>query len=166
MSLEKLNVSVKELSALLGLDDRRVQQLADEGVVTRTERGRYALAESVSGYVAFLRKQVPNSGKPEESFRIEQARLVRAKAEMAEMEAAKQRGELGSVAEMQKTVEGLARSTMEKLRVIPSRLSAQLAATKDEIRCEEMLTEEITQALEQILELADQPATDAEEAAA
>lgn len=47
--------SLKTLSILLDLTERRVQQLAREGVMVRDKRGRYDLIPSIQGYVRYLR---------------------------------------------------------------------------------------------------------------
>jgi phage terminase Nu1 subunit (DNA packaging protein) len=50
-----VGVDVKQLAALLDLDVRRVQQLAEQGIVKKAARGRYLLKESLHGYINFLR---------------------------------------------------------------------------------------------------------------
>ncbi len=42
-----------ELAVVLGIEPRRVQSLAKEGVLERVSRGRYLLAESVRRYIGF-----------------------------------------------------------------------------------------------------------------
>lgn len=81
------------IAGLLDLTERRVQQLVRQGVIPRPERGRYDLVGAVRGYVRFLREQATRAGG-EVDFSAERARLVKAKADLAEMEAALRRGEL------------------------------------------------------------------------
>lgn len=50
------DVGAGELAAILGITDRRVRQLVDEGIFFRTGRGRYPLAESVQAYVEWRLK--------------------------------------------------------------------------------------------------------------
>ena len=47
-------VSAGFLSGLLGITDRRVQQLAAQGVLPKASRGRYPMAGCVRAYVQFL----------------------------------------------------------------------------------------------------------------
>lgn len=49
--------SLQTLSILLDVTERRVQQLADEGIVVRKRQGHYDLVASIQGYVRYLRAQ-------------------------------------------------------------------------------------------------------------
>ena len=40
-----------ELAKLLGITDRHLRNLANEGVIKKTEKGKYLLLESVRGYI-------------------------------------------------------------------------------------------------------------------
>src|SRR4030065_330688 len=46
---------VAVISKLLDLTPRRVQHLANEGVIPRAEKGRYELVPAVRGYIRYLR---------------------------------------------------------------------------------------------------------------
>ena len=50
--------SLRTLSILLDVTERRIQQLAREGVMVRDKRGRYDLIPSIQGYVRYLRAYV------------------------------------------------------------------------------------------------------------
>jgi len=54
-------VSGKNLAKDLGIDERMVRKLFINGIVVRAGRGRYALAESVQGYIEYVRKPAPIS---------------------------------------------------------------------------------------------------------
>ena len=82
------------IARLLDLTERRVQQLARDGVIPRSERGRYDLIGAVRGYVRYLRDQILKDGAATADYGVERARLMRARADLAEMEAAQKRGEL------------------------------------------------------------------------
>lgn len=49
--------SLQTLSVLLDITERRVQQLAGEGIVVRKRQGHYDLVASIQGYVRYLRAQ-------------------------------------------------------------------------------------------------------------
>jgi len=149
MSLEGLQVSVAELAGLLGITERRVQQLADEGCLVKAVRGSYDLAGSVQGYLVFLRKQLPNTGKPTES--AERTRLLKAKAGIAELEEQQRRGELGRVDEMERTAEQEARTALAALLVIGARIGEPLSVLDTPEACEALVDKEIRKACEVIL---------------
>jgi hypothetical protein len=47
----------KTIAPLLDISERRVGQLVNEGIIPKTERGRYELFPVVQGYVKFLRER-------------------------------------------------------------------------------------------------------------
>jgi len=75
-------VSLEALCQVCNITDRRVQQLAKEGVMRRAdERGKYLLIQSVNGYVKSLQDQIRDresaisSGSNYESEKVRKVRL-------------------------------------------------------------------------------------------
>ena len=87
---------IKTIAKLLMLTERRVQQLTKEGVISKEGRGQYELAASVQGYITYLKDRL--AGDSDESgainHREQQARYQKARADLAEMDADEQRGDL------------------------------------------------------------------------
>ena len=75
------------IARLLDLSERRVQQLSREGVIPKAERGQYDLIGSVRGYVRYLRDQALKAQAGAPDYAAERARFIRARADLAEMEA-------------------------------------------------------------------------------
>lgn len=48
------NVATTELAAVLGISARRVQQLAQDGILDTVERGKFELGAAVQAYIRFL----------------------------------------------------------------------------------------------------------------
>ena len=82
------------IARLLDLSERRIQQLSRDGVIPKAERGQYDLVAAVRGYVAYLRDLAVKAQAGAPDFGAERARLIKAKADLAEMEADGRRGEL------------------------------------------------------------------------
>lgn len=82
------------IAKLLDLSERRVQQLSREGVIPKATRGQYDLVGSVRGYVRFLRDQAVKAQAGAPDYASERARFIRARADLAEMEAEEKRGSL------------------------------------------------------------------------
>ena len=128
------------IARLLDLSERRVQQLSREGVIPKAERGRYDLVGAVRGYVAYLRDLAVKAQAGAPDFGVERARLIRAKADLAEMEADGRRGELLPA----ETVEAAWTAVLARLRarllVLPDRLAplcveeTTIAGVRDQIR--------------------------------
>ena len=49
-------VSAARLSAIFGVTDRWLRDLADRGVIAKVGHGKYRLADSVQGYIRFIRE--------------------------------------------------------------------------------------------------------------
>src|SRR3972149_345185 len=91
----KTTYPVDVISKLLDLTPRRVQHLANEGVIPRAEKGRYELVPAVRGYIRYLRdRSVGRDGVVIPDIASERARLTREQADRVAMENAKARGEL------------------------------------------------------------------------
>lgn len=96
---------VDMIAKVLDLSPRRVQQLADEGWVPKASHGQYSLVGSVRGYVRYLKASAHNPKV------TEQTRLLAAKREVQELKAARLRGDLVRVADVEKGLVWLERKT-------------------------------------------------------
>ena len=85
---------ISVITSLLDLSERRVQQLSRAGVIPKAARGRYELIGSVRGYIRHLRDINIKSETGTVDYGTERARLIKAKADLAEMEASQMRGDL------------------------------------------------------------------------
>jgi hypothetical protein len=71
-------VSLEFLSGFCGLTPRRVQQLADEGVMVRSGHGEYLLMTSLREYIKYLQTtRRASSSRAREEILIEQSRKLR-----------------------------------------------------------------------------------------
>lgn len=81
------------IAKLLMLTERRVQQLSAEGVIPKAERGRYELVPAVQGYIRYLKDRSLGADVPGDEYEHKR-RLIKARADLAEMEAAQLAGQL------------------------------------------------------------------------
>lgn len=84
-------VDVNTLCKLFNLTPMRIGQLVKEGAVTKAERGKYDLWESVKGYIRFLQERKHNQhlqdGDEEaENYTTARARKLRAEADLKEIQ--------------------------------------------------------------------------------
>ncbi len=54
-NIDSITVSASVLGELFGVTDRRIRQMAEEGIVTRAAKGRYKLVDSVKNYLLTLK---------------------------------------------------------------------------------------------------------------
>lgn len=113
-ALERLEVDVHALAALLGVNKRWVQKLADEGHIPRpSSRGVYPLAECLRGWIAYkIQKGLAGAGGGKND------ELRAARTEKLRVEIARMRGDLlprAAVGAAWATAIGLIRSGIRNL---------------------------------------------------
>jgi phage terminase Nu1 subunit (DNA packaging protein) len=84
---EQPTVAVNELAEIFLLTPRRVQQLADEGIINRNEHGRYPIWPCVQGYIKYLQQ---NRTANQLNGNEEKIRLLRTQADLNELKLAEQ----------------------------------------------------------------------------
>lgn len=133
-------VTDAELAALVGVSARRIRQLAEAGTLERAERGRYQLGPALRAML----EQASGSGSELQRERI---RKLRADADLAELELAKQRGEVAPLAETEEVWRRFCGLLQANMMQIPRRAVLQLLGCTDESEFKAKLTEEIRLAL-------------------
>jgi len=140
---------VSTIAKLLLLSDRRVQQLANEGVIPKSERGRYELVGAVQGYIRYLQDRSISPGNSGTlDYQAEKARLTKAQADTAEIELAKLRGDLASIADFEKAQAISAATIRTNVMSVPQRVVIRLLGETDETKFKETLKQELALALE------------------
>lgn len=111
------------IARLLDLSERRVQQLSREGVIPKAERGAYDLVGAVRGYVRYLRDLVQKAQGGASDLPTERTRLVKAKADLAELDALQRRGELVPAAETALAWAAVTARLRTRLTALPDKLA-------------------------------------------
>jgi hypothetical protein len=81
MEFKGLSVSARQLGTVLDLTDRRIRQLAEEGVFTRNGRGQYPLIDCVQAYIATVA-----DGTETDDLRQERISLMKAQRRRIELD--------------------------------------------------------------------------------
>ena len=154
-------ISISDLSSLLDITDRRVQQLVDDGIIVKVRHGIYDLEASVRGYVRFLGELIPNKESKDIGVisakmmgEAERARLLSAKADREELELKERRGRLVDREKERRAAFRLGRSLRNSVMNIPARISVELAADTDSNKIYRKLEHELIDALEMVSDLA------------
>jgi phage terminase Nu1 subunit (DNA packaging protein) len=111
------------IAKLLDLSERRVQQLSREGVIPKATRGQYDLIGSVRGYVRYLRDQAARAQAGAPDYASERARFIRARADLAEMEAEQRRGALIAAEDVEAAWIAVLALLRTRLLALPDRLA-------------------------------------------
>jgi phage terminase Nu1 subunit (DNA packaging protein) len=114
------------IARLLDLSERRIQQLSREGVIPKAERGQYDLIGSVRGYVRYLRDQALKAQAGAPDYALERARFIRARADLAEMEAEEKRRSLIAAEQIEAAWIAVLALLRTRLLALPDRLAPQV----------------------------------------
>ena len=68
--MSSIEVTEAELAEYLGLSTRRIRQLFKEGIVIKSQRGKYDLKSSVNKYINSLRDREKNKDENLEKLKI------------------------------------------------------------------------------------------------
>jgi phage terminase Nu1 subunit (DNA packaging protein) len=133
--MKQLSYPANVLARLFNLTERRIQQLAKDGVIVRGERGKYDFIASVRGYIGYLQERSIGRGDGEydESGDIkeERKRLIHAQAEKTESENYKLRGELIPIQLVEECLNEVAVLYGSGVDALPGRLANELAGVND-----------------------------------
>lgn len=147
------------IAKLLDLSNRRVQQLSKEGIIPKTERGRYELVPAVRGYIRYLKERSINPGVV--SFDEVRARKTAAEAEMAELELLQRKGDLIPMQQVVDTWLELIASCRSKMLSMPAKLAPVVAVEDNPAVCKQIVEEQMMEALDEIARWIDDYADDA-----
>ena len=134
----------KVVAAWLGLTERRVRQLRDEGVISEKQPGLYDLQATVTKYITFLRN---GSGKI--NLNDERAGLTRAKREAAEMENKLRMGELHRTQDIEAGLKTVFLNIRGRFLALPAKISPTLASMGGN---QTAIFDELKQAIDEALE--------------
>ena len=141
--------NIQAIAKLLKLSERRIQQLAKEGVIPKAERGKYDLVNSVHGYIDYLKAKAGGEFTAEEVLKNKN-KLLKAKAELAEIDKMKASGELIPKEEVKRTWLELVQKVKQKLLSIPNKVAPVVVTIKSINEIKLILQDKIYEALYEI----------------
>jgi phage terminase Nu1 subunit (DNA packaging protein) len=121
-------ISAADLAAVLGISERRVNQLAAKKILTR-ENGLFDLAENVQAFVGFRERAVA-AEFGETSFRAARTDLYREKAAMAKLDRAEREGKVLDVAEVRRAWITVATVVRNRLLGVAAKLAPRLVGVR------------------------------------
>lgn len=146
-------VDVGRVAQALNLHERRVQQLVKEGL-PREGRGQYDAVKCMLWYVRYLQALIEKkavslapSGAVYASEREERVRLLRADADMREIELAKERSQLVAIEDVEKEMTDLVLTTKARMMAIPPRIAPELLGETSRVMIQAKLEKAFKEAL-------------------
>ncbi len=151
-TISDITVTAKQLGELLGVGDRMVRMLADDGIVTRKSTGRYLLFESTKNYITLLKAQrnglqgVMPSDSESFDLREEQAEHEHIKKQITEIKLLLVKGQVHKAEDVAAVMTDIFAKIKSKLEAMPSKLARKLEK-KNRTQIQGILREEISNAL-------------------
>lgn len=146
--------SITAIAQLLCITPRRVQQLVKEGVLRKDTRGQYPLVTNVQGYIRYLQEESRQGAAGSPEMRDSKVRHAAAKADRAEMEVQRLRGELVGVQEVIEAWANIFTLFKSRMRAIPSDVAPTVRLAKTDGQAQELLRQLIDDALRELSETA------------
>lgn len=149
-ALERI-VSGERIAEVLGLTERRIRQLRQQGVLRSNSAGNYLLNESVQAYIEFVTKGTDGSGNSAAlDLTRERAGLMKAKREDQEYELALKRGDLHRSSEIRQVMSAVFGNFRSRLLSIPAKASPVVAVKSNKAEIYQYLKELIDEALNEL----------------
>lgn len=151
--IDSLTVSAAVLGNIFGVTDRRIRQMAEEGIIVRAAKGRYNLVDSLKNYILSLKLAVDSndSDNPdgELNFEEEKALHERVKRHISEMKLQTMKGELHKADDVRHVMTDMLSSFKTRVMNIPAKV-APVLEDRDAGYIKERLTSEVTEALNEL----------------
>lgn len=153
--IDSVTVTAGVLGGILGVSERRVRGLAQEGIFVKASQGRYKLKESMHNYVLNLRvandagKTIQSDLEDELDLNTEKAKHERIKRHMSELKLALMKGEVHKSNDVEAVMMDMLVRFKTKIVSLPSKLTPQLV-DRDKSYILNALTEELNQVLEEL----------------
>ena len=148
--MTKPSYPVSTIAKLFNLTERRVQQLAKDGIIPKSNKGKYELVSCVQGYIHYLQERAMGKDSAPQDTYTERARLLKAQADKTELEVGTLKGNLLQIDQVESSWANMVTSCKSRLLTIPSKSAHQIALLTKPQEIERFLKHSIYEALEEL----------------
>ena len=144
-------VGVTKIASCLNLHERRIHQLCKEGL-PRAARGQYDPVACMLWYIRYLqraleKKSVPTLDGGFVGEREERIRLLRADADLREIELARERSQLVSIEDVERAMTDLILTTKSRIMAVAPRLAPELVGETSRVMVHAKIDKALKEAL-------------------
>ncbi len=143
--LADTHVTDADLAELAGCSARYVRKLATDGQIQRVGRNTFMLGASLKAVIA----QMNSGGGSNQQLLAERIRKLKADADLAELNLAKERGDIAPIREFERVQARMYSAIQANILNVPSRAVLQLLGCGDEAVFKATLRSELVLALQQ-----------------
>lgn len=149
-----IEVTEAELAEYLGLSDRRIRQLFKEGVVIKSQRGRYDLKASVLRYINSIRQPEKKTEADLEKLKIareaESLTHERLKKRKTELEVLNLEKKMHRSEDVEYFWNAMILAAKSRITAIPVKCAPILAGLEDRKEIQSILKREVSEALSEL----------------
>lgn len=152
--ISAITVNSATLEKIIGVSDRRIRQLAEEGIVVRAAKGRYKLKDSIMNYILTLKVAMEAAGtdSPDGELDLEEEKAIheRVKRHISELKLQVMKGELHRSGDVERVMTDMLVSIRARLLAMPTKLAPLLVARNDVGYIRTALNREVLDALNEL----------------
>lgn len=119
---------VDVVAKFLNITPRRIQQLANEGVIPKGARGKYHLVGSIRGYIKYLQERVEGRNADDGGLYDERMRLARLQSDELELRLLERKGQLVNVGQLEAELQAMVVAFRAELQARDDKLKDDLDA--------------------------------------
>lgn len=140
--------SLSTIAKLLNLSERRVQQLATDGIIPKGFKGQYDLIGCIRGYTLYLQKQLTQSDFRD--LKEEKTRLVKYQADKAQIDLAIVQGDAVLITDIEKQISDMISIVRARLLTLPNKLAPVVSVESEVNVVENIIKDGICEALTEL----------------
>lgn len=152
--ISAITVNSATLEKMIGVSDRRIRQLAEEGIVIRAAKGRYKLKDSIMNYILTLKVAMEAAGtdSPDGELDLEEEKAIheRVKRHISELKLQVMKGELHRSGDVERVMTDMLVSIRARLLAMPTKLAPLLVARNDVGYIRTAINREVLEALNEL----------------
>lgn len=145
----KTEVNATVLASILGLTARRVQQLAQDGVISTVSKGKYSLGDAVQSYVEYRANEKPLSQAESDKLNADIG-IKKAKAIMMALEVKELQGKMHRSEDVAALTADLIYTVRGAFLALPGRLAVEVIEAASAAEAAEIIRAEVYRAMEGI----------------
>lgn len=152
-NIDSTTVSAAVLGDMFGVSDRRIRQMAKEGIVARAAKGRYKLVDSIKNYLLTVKLAAEGVGVDladgEINLEEEKGLHERVKRHISELKLQIMKGGLHKAQDVEIVMTDMLVAFKTRMMNIPSKV-APILESRDAVFIKDRLTCEIIEALNEL----------------
>lgn len=152
-NIDSITVSAAVLGDMFGVSDRRIRQMAEEGIVARAAKGRYKLVDSIKNYLLTMKLAAEGVGidlaDGEINLEEEKGLHERVKRHISELKLQIMKGGLHKAEDVEIVMTDMLVAFKTRMMNIPSKV-APILENRDAAFIKDRLTSEVIEALNEL----------------